>query len=293
MGRVDSRPRSAWRRRCRTVGAWCLDRMSLRPTRTPIRRDELQRHRLELGQGTIELFSWDAINGGALSADAGLNGASFPAWEVIKFVGSGGRAERVTSHPLDLLSEQPGRIWIAHPPGYGGSPGPARLEDFYPAARAVYDYVASRAAPQSPLVLMGGSLGATVALRLAAEVDCAGLILRDIATIRSVILRRYRGLGPAAHWFARLVPPSLNAARAAARCRAPALIVVSRLDRIVPSDCQQRVVRAYAGPHRVVRVASDHLGPLPPDDAQDYRDGLQWLVSHIRSAPTGDICPPD
>ena len=42
---------------------------------------------------------------------------------ILKFPGTGGRAERATEHPAEFWPDRSAEVWTINPPGYGGSGG--------------------------------------------------------------------------------------------------------------------------------------------------------------------------
>ncbi len=243
-----------------------LDRISLRPTRHAIPAAGLGQEPLPLAEGAAELFTLSVPREGA-------------EWHVLKFVGSSGRAENVTEHPFDAWPGESGSIYVANPPGYGRSPGRASLAGHLATARALYAWFSRRHPGQVPL-LMGNSLGGAVALQLASEVPCRGIIVRDSPHLPAVIRSRYRFAPRLAGWFADQAASQLDALSAARQCEVPALFLSSRQDRIVPPACQDELMDAYAGPKRIVPLAdADHMQPLQSEEVQQYLAALNWLRS--------------
>ncbi len=241
-----------------------LDRISLRPTRYPIETDGLCRERLSVAECTVDLFAL------AVERDG-------PEWHVLKFVGSSGRAENLTEHPFDAWSATSGRIYVANPPGYGSSPGRASLAGHLATARALYAWYQRRHPGQVPL-LMGNSLGGAVALQLASESPCRGIIVRDSPHLPAVIRTRYRFAPRLAGWFATQAEQQMDTLSAACRSEVPALFISSRKDRIVPPECQDELMAAYGGPKRIVHAPSaDHMQPLGAEASREYLAALAWL----------------
>ncbi|MFN9540228.1 MAG: alpha/beta hydrolase [Planctomycetota bacterium] len=201
-------------------------------------------------------------------------------WAVLKFPGTGGRAERAGPHPLELWPNASGEVWAVNPPGYGTSGGTAAVRFMPQVAAASWEFVRRRH-PQLPTLLVGNSLGGTSALHLAARHEVSALFLRNPPPIHQMIRRRPRynwwSLG-AARWVAAEFPASFDAVANAARCRAPALFVQSERDRLVPVSYQQEIIEAYAGPKRVFVISgADHHESLPDDQLPAYLEALEWL----------------
>jgi pimeloyl-ACP methyl ester carboxylesterase len=127
-----------------------------------------------------------------------------------------------------------------------------------------------------PIVVTGNSLGTLSALYLAAHFPVAGLLMRNPVPLRDLILARH---GRLASMIARQVPGQMCPIRNAARATAPAVIVSSGKDRVVPPPLQQRVIGQYAGEHRLVRLPhADHADPPNDDELQEYAQKLAWLL---------------
>jgi pimeloyl-ACP methyl ester carboxylesterase len=197
---------------------------------------------------------------------------------VLKFPGTGGRAERSSSHPADCWSDLATEVWTVNPPGYGGSPGRASLGYTSAVAEAAWTAVHEAAAGR-PVLVAGNSLGSLSAMYLAAHTRVAGLLLRNPVPLRDVILARH---GRLASVIARQVPNHLCPIRNAAQAAAPAVIVSSGRDRVVPPTLQQKVISRYAGEARVLRLAdADHADPPRDDEFEEYLKLLGWLRERI------------
>ncbi|MCH7727988.1 MAG: hypothetical protein IH991_16155, partial [Planctomycetes bacterium] len=106
---------------------------------------------------------------------------------VLKFPGTGGRAERASKHPADCWPSHAAEVWAVNPPGYGGSGGRASLRVLAPMAQAVFTALQETAAGR-PIVVTGNSLGAVIALYVAANCPVDGLLLRNPPPLREVIV---------------------------------------------------------------------------------------------------------
>ncbi len=263
---------------------WLLDRLTLRPTRQPVDLpDGATRIQVPFGARSVELILQTSNEPAADRVDL----------VVCKFVGAGGRAEKFSLHPFERLSQLRGVVCGVNPPGYGQSEGRADLQTMVPAAHAAVDYV-RELYPRCRLLLAGSSLGAAVALRVAADLkerqddSICGLILRDPPQIYDVIMQRFgwwTGWLPA--WtVARKVPQTLDAYASAAACQGvPAIVLTSLADTVVPPDIQQRVLSAYAGPVQVVLLAeANHSEPLTEQEGAEYGRCLERLWHNILDA---------
>lgn len=258
------------------------DRLILCPTTDPIAPEGRVRQVLRGSDWECELWGkcWEFER--SQPAATSLNERPAEAWAVLKFPGTGGRAERAGPHPLEVWPVTSGEVWAVNPPGYGTSGGRATVRVMPAVAQASWEFMDRRAGAR-PLLLVGNSLGCTSALHLAARQRCAGVFLRNPPPIHQLIRRRPRynwwNLG-AARWVANEFPESLDAVANAARCQVPALFVQSAKDRLVPVSFQNEIIDAYAGPKRVFVIAeADHHDPLPEAQTAAYLEALEWLWS--------------
>jgi pimeloyl-ACP methyl ester carboxylesterase len=262
------------------------DRLILCPTTDPIDPEGRQREILRGSDWEGELWGkrWDFVRNP--SGDNQVRNATVEGWVVLKFPGTGGRAERAGPHPLELWPNASGEVWTVNPPGYGTSGGRASVRVMPEVARASWEFLNERAAGK-PMLLVGNSLGCTSALHVAAHYRCSALLLRNPPPIHQLIRRRPRynwwNFG-AARWVANQFPASLDAVANAAHCRVPALFVQSAADRLVPLSFQQEIIAAYAGPKRVFVIpGADHHDPLPEAHLPAYFEALEWLRSAAES----------
>ena len=75
------------------------------------------------------------------------------------------------------------------------------------------------------------------------------------------------------------VPDYLCSIRNASRCHGiPTVFVGSARDRIVPPNYQARIVKAYTGPKRIMRLRkANHSTPMNAIEQIRYRQELEWL----------------
>jgi len=247
------------------------DRMILRPTTFPVPADNKRRHTIPVVGQQVEVWVHDV-------------GPSQPHVDlcILKFPGTGGRAEGSTDQPACFWPHLRTQIWAVNPPGYGGSTGDARLEYLAPTAQAVYDDLRSRL-PHCPMLVMGNSLGGVSSLHLALTRSPDGLVLRNVPPLRQLIRRRYalRGLVFGSWLIASHVPIELDAIANARRATMGCVFVMSDRDRVVPPPYQRRLHAAYAGPYQVVTLAGGgHASSMSDFEMAQYRHALGgWLAT--------------
>jgi uncharacterized protein len=254
------------------------DRLILCPTCEPLDVDGKLRCLVEFEGGALEL--WNPLGRESAPGEADLY--------ILKFGGTGSRAERATEHPAEAWADLTSEVWAVNPPGYGGSPGRATLGVLATAAEAAYRAVAERAAGR-PILVTGNSLGTSYALYVAARHPVAGMILRNPPPLRQMIIGRHGWwslyLGAAA--IAWQTPPALDSVANAARCNLPAVFLVSQRDRVVPPRFQQLVTEAYAGKKHILHLAeADHADPPSESEVEQYRELLDWLRERVFAAAT-------
>jgi pimeloyl-ACP methyl ester carboxylesterase len=249
----------------------CADRLLMYPTREPIDASGATRREVAMSGGVLEI--WVARSAAARAQETQAY--------VLEFTGNATRAEQVCEHDARLWDPRPVEVWVVNYPGYGGSSGKASLAAIAPAALVAYDALA-REAGNRPIYVSGTSLGATAALHVAANRPAAGLVLRNPPAIRQIILGDYGwwNLWLLAGPLALSIPPELDSIASAATVHAPAVFLLADSDEVVPPRYQQKVVRAYAGPERIVTlVDSNHNTPLDDQAIAELRAGLDWMMS--------------
>lgn len=139
--------------------------------------------------------------------------------------------------------------------GYAGNPGTPSEDGLLADARAAVEILIAKGADPATIAYYGESLGAAVAIQLAAERAPLALVLRspftsleDMAKLHypwlpvgALLVERYDSIG------------RIN------ELRSPVLVVAGRADSIVPIDHSRRLFDAAAEPKRFVEIAgADH-----------------------------------
>lgn len=262
---------------------WILDRLTLRPTKHAIDVDDGERRSITYRDAQVELIVREVNSHVAMHHQL----------VVMKFVGAGGRAENFSDHPFDEWHDVRGHVYSMNPPGYGRSPGVASMDHMVQLGIEALQHAATEH-PEQRVLLSGSSLGAAVALGVAASSAAkdrvCGLLLRDPPQLAEVVMQRFGWW--TGWWPAKLVadrtPDALDAKQAAEECEMPALFVTSGADSIVPLGIQQAIVDRYAGSKQTVHLpTADHGEPFTEDEFGQYRTALDWLreATHLH-APT-------
>lgn len=202
-----------------------------------------------------------------------------PRYFTLNFPGAEGRAERLQSGPLDSWEDIPGECWAVNPPGYGASTGSPKLSTMASAADAVFREF-HRAAEGRPTFLQGFCMGGWLAMHLAANHSVNGLILRNTANLKSMMMHQHgwKGLWLGTYFLTWEAPRALNVIRNARQITCPAVFVVSLRDTVSPPVLQQRVIDAYAGPKQILQLPrAGHLSGMTRRERSAYCRLLGWL----------------
>jgi fermentation-respiration switch protein FrsA (DUF1100 family) len=140
--------------------------------------------------------------------------------------------------------------------GFSGLQGPPTEEGLAVDARVAYDYLRGTLhIPPSRIAIYGWSLGSAVAVRLASEVNEAGVILEGApASIADIGQQRYP------FFPIRLILRSkFESFRRIGRIEAPILFLHSPEDQIIPIREGRRLYDAAAGKKTFVEVRGGHI----------------------------------
>ena len=245
------------------------DRLILCPTTHPISAGEKRRVLLDFDHGQFEVW---------IQTTGQTKEQAHPDLFLLKFPGTGGRAERMSEHPADVWQDLATEVWTVNPPGYGGSGGRASLRHVTAVADAAWKHLSLRANGK-PIIATGNSLGCVAAFHLAANHELAGLLVRNPPPLRELIAGRYGwwnfGLSKL---IAAQVPESLCSIANASRAKVPAVFVMSGKDRTVPPSYQRRIIDAYRGKQQLMLLRdADHATPIDEGQVPEYLDKLNWL----------------
>jgi hypothetical protein len=135
--------------------------------------------------------------------------------------------------------------------GYGGNPGHPSESGLAADARAARGYLLSRPDVRPPsIVYFGESLGAAVAVALAAQHPPAALVLRSpFTTLADVAQLHYPYLPARA-----LLKDRYDAVGRIGAVRCPLLVLAGGADSIVPARQSRRLYEAAAEPKRYVEI---------------------------------------
>lgn len=260
---------------------WLIDRIILEPTRHPMSTAGMSRPVLMIPDvGPLEIWIHRV----------GPDVRAAPDLIMLKFPGTASRAEDPTDAYGHWWPELNIEIWAVNPPGYGGSAGQASLRHIPSICHLVLEALRSETDGAS-VVVLGESIGCVSVLYLAARLHVDALLLRDPPPLRETIRSRHRTgiLSPVAALLAQQVPEELDTLANAAKSAAPAVIVLSQRDRVVPYALQRRVVEAYRGPSQhLVLTEADHGESPSPSEFNQFKDRTGWLWDQITNRQTNE-----
>ena len=259
------------------VAGRAADHLILGRNREAIDPGPLRRERVAYGDQTAEC--WVARSPGAASRE--------PEAFVLFFVGKTDRADRWTDDVAAAWGDRPVEVWGVNYPGSGGSTGPPRLARVTPAALAAYDRIRQHANGR-PVFAQAASFGTTAALAVAARRPVAGMVLMNPPPLRQLILGQHGwwNLWLLAGVAARRVPPDLDSLANAARSNGPAVFVLHGADEVIPPKYQHRVVAAYAGPKRLIKMpGARHADALSKEASAELAAASDWLWAQAVGGP--------
>lgn len=149
--------------------------------------------------------------------------------------------------------------------GFSGLDGTPTEETLAADARAAYDYMTGAAhIPASQIVVYGWSLGSAVAVRLAADVPQAAVILEGApASLADIGQRRYP------FFPIQLVMRSrFESIQKVRGIRAPLLFLHSPEDEVIPIAEGRRLFEAAPDPKRFVEVSGGHVDASQRDETR-------------------------
>jgi uncharacterized protein len=200
-----------------------------------------------------------------------------------------GNADRGDRWAADVAGGWGGRaveVWGMNYPGYGGSTGPAKLASLTPAALAVYDEMA-RQAKGRPILIQSSSVGATVALAVAARRPVAALTIEKPPALRQMIIGEHGwwNLWLLAWPVSWQVPAELDTLANGALVKTPAVFVLAEQDEVTAPKYQKMVYDAYAGPKRAVDVPGPHNSGFGSKAEREFAQGMEWLWGMVVEGP--------
>ena len=216
------------------LAAHLLARMSLyHPMRYPEGMWEL-RH--ALGAEDVELTASDGVRLHAWWAPGDA-----PRVATLFLHGNAGNVTHRGQH-IANLRQAGSAVLVIDYRGFGKSEGSPSEAGLLRDARAGYDWLRARGWPPERIVIHGESLGSTVAVLLAAEVKCAGVVLEaPFPSVQAVAAGILPVVGP-------IVARGYNAGARIHSINAPLLVIHGDRDSIIPQRLGRRLFDLAAEP---------------------------------------------
>lgn len=166
--------------------------------------------------------------------------------------------------------------------GYGRSVGEPDEAGIYRDAEAAYRYlVDERGIPPRRIVLLGRSLGAAPAARLATRVEHAGLLLVSPFPDAASMARRMFG-GLPMGW---LVRSRFPVAEWVGERRTPLLVIHGDADDVVPLELGRRVYRAASEPRRLVVLPGTGHNDVLAAGGERYLEAVRSFAYEVVEGP--------
>lgn len=166
--------------------------------------------------------------------------------------GNAGNVTHRAQHIAHLRSAGSAALVIDYR-GYGKSEGSPSEDGLRRDARAGYDWLRAQGWPPRRIVIHGESLGSTVAVLLAAEVECAGVVLEaPFPSVQAVAAGILPLVGP-------IVARGFDAGAVVTRINAPLFIIHGGRDSVIPQRHGRRLFEMAAEPKTFWSVeGADH-----------------------------------
>lgn len=244
------------------------DRLILCPSNQPIDPEGKQQLWISTQSGKVEVWTTE------------LNPQNSNKAIVIKFPGTGGRAERSGPYPANFWEQSNSIVWTLNHRGWGSSPGPATLANFVETCDAVWQ-TAKDLYPDSKKFLYGNSLGCISALYLTARHDVNGLYLRNPPPLKELISSRPKYAWPSlglSRLMGAVIPAELDSVENAKRTSCRTLFITSEKDRVIPPKYQYLIRDQLGGKHRhFIIEGADHHHRIPEHQEAEYIELTRWL----------------
>jgi fermentation-respiration switch protein FrsA (DUF1100 family) len=202
--------------------------------------------------------------------------------DIAVLVANGNAGDRSLRAPLARSLAREGlAVLLFDYRGYGGNPGRPSEEGLALDIRAAYRFLTEEEGmPPERLLYYGESLGAAVAVELAAEHPPGGLVLRSPFTDLAAVGRiHYPFLPVGALLWDRY--PVLETIR---HVDVPTIVVYGTQDSIVPADQSRMVAEGAAGPTTIVEIDGADHNDSALLNGRGLIDAVVGLADRIESA---------
>lgn len=158
--------------------------------------------------------------------------------------------------------------------GYGKSGGVPEEEGTYRDAQAAYKWLTDKkAVPADQIIILGRSLGGSIAAHLAANVDTAGLVVESAFTSYADIGRKFYPYLPV-RWFARFNYSTVDYIK---NVHCPVLLIYSRTDELIPFEFGLEIYEVAKEPKDLVELFGSHNDFFLVSSEAYKKAWLAWL----------------
>ena len=161
--------------------------------------------------------------------------------------------------------------------GYGRSGGSPSEKGLERDARAIYDTARSRGFAPERIVAFGESLGSAVAVGLAAERPCGGVILETPFLSIRAMARRHYPFVPGA-----LIRTRFDNGERIAAVGAPKLFLVAERDEIVPPEQGRRLFELAAPPRALYVIPGAGHNDTYATGGEAYWEAVGTFLASLR-----------
>jgi fermentation-respiration switch protein FrsA (DUF1100 family) len=168
--------------------------------------------------------------------------------------------------------------------GYGASEGRPSEKGINEDGLAAYDYLLERGVTPENLIVFGRSLGSTVAIHLACQDKCAGVILESAFTNMADMAKKHFPIVPGTGGF-KLKFPSIDRI---ASIDDPILFIHGAEDEIVPYELGLRLFEAASAEKEFYTIEGAHHNDTYLMGGKEYFDKFEKFVRD----KTGKTAPP-
>jgi uncharacterized protein len=250
--------------------AGCADRLLLHPSTAPSDAHGAERRMIVVQERSVEVW---------VGRSPGMEKTGEAKVFDLEFCGNATRAEWIAQYVADRWREMAVEVWVMNYPGFGGSQGPAKLDQIGPDALGVFDEM-KKVAANRPIVVSGSSLGTAVALYVASNRQVKGMVLQNPPPLQEMLLEKYLWVLPAV--VVGQIPEELNSLKSAPQVKAPAIFILAGKDHTVPPKYQQMVVNAYGGEKHIMPMPeADHNTLVKGADDVRLQTELDWLCAKL------------
>jgi len=176
---------------------------------------------------------------------------------------------------IGWLQQLPANVLAVDYRGYGKSEGQPTEDGVYRDGEAAYNYLVNeRKIPPEQIVVLGQSLGTTVAVHVASKKPVAAVVLEaGFPSAKRVVQVAMRLPGV---WL--IMRSDFNSARKLKDVRAPVLVAHCRQDPVIPFVLGEELYAAANQPNRFIAYPGDCHEPLYQADPRDYAARLRAFL---------------